>query len=165
MAVEAGTLLPPTAAPLATSGPARCSTTSSDRCVRLARLLASVLLGVGDSRCLRSLVQDDDEERSCSSSSSCPLTLRCQSSSWWQWQLSSAACKTTTSRTMSQGCTRAVAAWWQAGCPAGRARDGVLHGHARALVCSHLIATRRPFARRGGVKCARRGQKAEEGHR
>ena len=55
--------------------------------------------------------------------------------------------------------TVALLAWLEAGCQAGRARDGQLHGYVPAVVCSQLNAIRRPFGRIVEVvACGQRGR-------
>ena len=61
--------------------------------------------------------------------------------------------------------TVALLAWLEAGCQAGRARDGLLHGHVSALDCSRLIVIRRPFRLIVLGSGVRREWKVIEGHR
>ena len=61
--------------------------------------------------------------------------------------------------------TVAFSACKEAGCHAGRALDGHVHGYVPALVCSHLSAIRRPFGRIVSGSGVRRAWKVIEGHR
>ena len=96
--------------------------TSSHRCVRPARVLASVLPGAGHSRCVRWLAQVIDEESSSWPCSEASLTSRCHSTSSWQWQWSSNDCQATTSSTRCQDCSWLFRRGWRlAGWMDGRA--------------------------------------------
>ena len=61
--------------------------------------------------------------------------------------------------------TLALFAWLEAGCQAGRARDGLLHGHVCALVSGNLNVIRRPFRLIDLGSGVRRAWKVREGHR
>ena len=61
--------------------------------------------------------------------------------------------------------TGGFSACMETGWLAGWARDGLLHGHVSALVCSRLIVIRRPFRLIVLGSGVRRAWKVIEGHR